>query len=80
MRALLERYTRPFSVDGTRISALLYKTKQADGRDGLIRTAEQLAELVCGGDGRKGSPATYLSAREQSVACSITNIESRLVR
>jgi hypothetical protein len=73
MRALLEAlHPDPSSVDGTRVSALLYKTKQAHGRDGLVRTAEQLAELVCGGDGRKGSPAGYLSAREQNVACSIT--------
>ncbi len=73
MRALLQAlHPDPPSVDGTRISALLYKTKQAHGRDGLVRTAEQLAELVCGGDGRKGSPAGYLSAREQNVACSIT--------
>jgi hypothetical protein len=73
MRTLLQAlHPAPPNVDGTRISGLLYKTKQSDGRDGLVRTAEQLAELVCGGDGRKGSPAGYLSAREQNVACSIT--------
>jgi hypothetical protein len=73
MRPLLQAlHPDPSSVDGTRISALLYKTKQAHGRDGLVRTAEQLAELVCGGDGRKGSPAGYLSAREQNIACSTT--------
>lgn len=74
MRSLLQAlHPDPSSVDGTRISGLLYKNKHDHGRDGLVRTAEQLAELVCGGDGRRGSPGGYLSAREQNVACSITD-------
>jgi hypothetical protein len=73
MSALLQvLHPDPSSVDSTRISGLLYKNKNDHDRDGLVRTAEQLAELVCGGDGRKGAPVGYLSAREQNVACSIT--------
>jgi hypothetical protein len=73
MSALLQvLHPDPSSVDGTRISGLLYKSKHDHDRDGLVRTAEQLAELVCGGDGRRGAPVGYLSAREQNVACSIT--------
>jgi hypothetical protein len=73
VRALLNAlHLDPSTVDGTRISGLLYKTQADNGRDGLVRTAEQLAELVCGGSGRRGSPPPYHSAREQNVACSIT--------
>jgi hypothetical protein len=73
MPALLQMlHPDPSRADGTRISGLLYKNKHDHNRDGLVRTAEQLAELVCGGDGRRGSPVGYLSGREQNVACSIT--------
>ena len=84
--ALLERDMRdllkalhpdPSSVDENRISGLIYKTKVPDGRDGLVRTAEQLAELVCGGSGGPGAPAGDLSAREQNVACSITEYRDK---
>jgi len=74
MPALLKAlHPEPSSVERKRISGLVNKTKVADGRDGLVRTAEQLAELVCGGGGGRGAPAGDLSAREQNVACSITN-------
>lgn len=73
MGALLRVLNPHFSrEDGRRISGLLYKNKNDHGRDGLVRTAEQLAELVYGVGGGRGAPAGYLSAREQSVACSIT--------
>jgi hypothetical protein len=78
MRALLQvLHPNPSRADATRISGLLYKNKNDHGRDGLVRTAEQLAELVCGGGGRRGSPVGYLSAREQNVACSITQYRER---
>jgi hypothetical protein len=73
MQSLLKAlHPEPSAANTERITGLLYKTKAPDSRDGLIRTAEQLAELVCGGDGGRGAPAGDLSPREQNVACSIT--------
>jgi hypothetical protein len=73
MKALLQAlHPDPSSADGNRIKRLLYSNKHDHGRDGLVRTSGQLAELVYGGGGRRGSPPGSLSAREQSVACTIT--------
>lgn len=51
-------HPNPSQADTKAISRLVYarKRKGGDDRDGLLRTAEQLATLICGGKVGKGAP------------------------
>ncbi len=67
-------HPNPSEADIESIDRVLYarKRKGGDDRDGLLRTAQQLATLVRGGKMGKGAPPSDLPAREHNAACHIT--------
>jgi hypothetical protein len=75
LEPLLEAlHPNPSEADIKGINRVLYarKRKGGDDRDGLLRTAQQLATLVRGGKMGKGAPPPDLPAREHNAACHIT--------
>jgi hypothetical protein len=66
-------HPEPSQADRERIRFLLYARKRKGGpdRDGLLRTAEQLAIAICGGKIR-GAPPPDVPAVEHALACRIT--------
>jgi hypothetical protein len=61
-------------ADWDKIRSLSYARKRKGGpnRDGLLRTAEQLATAVCGGTVGRGAPPPDVSPMEQALAYRIT--------
>lgn len=75
MEDLLEAlHPNPSEADAERLSRLIHAKKTVHGEDGLMRRAEQVATLVCGGRLGRGAPPAEVSPSDHNAACQITHL------